>query len=226
MELRNWVQDRFGGTGQTLLDEDVYGHTDIRKDITKLEHKLQKLENEMDQHSRTYKQLLKEGSEVGELKRKKYAQKAKFEKKKYAIKKKKYRANSVKLGTILSIQGMREIMELQNEQDIALDDAMDDADAQEIQGEIMERMAAFGIEMEDMEEIQEALDIPIMEDDLAMDVSEEEQKMQEMAASDLSEEQVDIEMEADVSVDDGLAGGLDHEVDLDEVEIDEQEFDS
>ncbi len=42
MELRNWVQDRFGGTGQTLLDEDVYSHTDIRKDITKLEHKLKK----------------------------------------------------------------------------------------------------------------------------------------------------------------------------------------
>ncbi|OVE82830.1 hypothetical protein [Natronolimnobius baerhuensis] len=225
MELRNWVQDRFGGTGQTLLDEDVYSHTDIRKDITKLEHKLKKLENEMDQHSRTYKKLLKEGAEVSDLKRKKYAQKAKFEKKKYAIKKKKYRANSVKLGTILSIQGMREIMEVQNEDDIALDNAMDDADAQEIQSEIMERMAAFGIEMEDMEEIQEALDIPIMEDDIAMDVSEEEQLMQEMAASEISEEQVDIEMEAEVSADTSDDAAIEDDLDLEEVEIDEQEFD-
>ncbi len=179
----------------------------------------------MDQHSRTYKKLLKEGAEVSDLKRKKYAQKAKFEKKKYAIKKKKYRANSVKLGTILSIQGMREIMEVQNEDDIALDNAMDDADAQEIQSEIMERMAAFGIEMEDMEEIQEALDIPIMEDDIAMDVSEEEQLMQEMAASEISEEQVDIEMEAEVSADTSDDAAIEDDLDLEEVEIDEQEFD-
>lgn len=225
MELRNWLQERFGGTGQTLLDEDVYGDKEIRKDITKLEHKLKKLENEMDNHGRKYKKLLKEGSDVGELKRKKYAQKAKFEKKKYAIKKKKYRANSVKLGTILSIQGMRDIMELQNEENIGIDDAMQDADAQEIQGEIMERMAAFGIEMEDMKEIQEALDIPIMDDELEMDVGEEEQIMEELAASEITEEQVDVEMEAEVSV-----GGDDIDLDnmdMDEVdigEIDEQEM--
>lgn len=120
---------------------------------------------------------------------------------------------------------MREIMEVQNEDDIALDNAMDDADAQEIQSEIMERMAAFGIEMEDMEEIQEALDIPIMEDDIAMDVSEEEQLMQEMAASEISEEQVDIEMEAEVSADTSDDAAIEDDLDLEEVEIDEQEFD-
>ena len=219
MQLRNWLQERFGGTGQTLLDDDVYGDKEIRKDITKLEHKLKKLENEMDNHGRKYKKLLKEGSDVGQLKRKKYAQKAKFEKKKYAIKKKKYRANSVKLGTILSIQGMRDIMELQNEENIGIDDAMEDADAQEIQGEIMERMATFGIEMEDMKEIQEAMDIPIMDDELEMDVGEEEQIMEDLAASEISEEQVDVEMEAEVSV-----GGDDMEIDdidMDEVDLDD-----
>jgi hypothetical protein len=216
MELRNWLQERFGGTGKTLLDDDVYSDKEIRKDITKLEHKLKKLEKEMDSHGRKYKKLLKEGAEVGELKRKKYAQKAKFEKKKYAIKKKKYRANSVKLGTILSIQGMRDIMEIQDQEEIGIDDAMHDADAQEIQSEIMERMAAFGIEMEDMQEIQEALDIPIMEQELDMDVGEEERKMEELAASEISEEQVDIEMEAEVSI-------SDDEMDLDEVDLDEIE---
>lgn len=216
MELRNWLQERFGGTGKTLLDDDVYSDKEIRKDITKLEHKLKKLEKEMDSHSRKYKKLLQEGAEVGELKRKKYAQKAKFEKKKYAIKKKKYRANSVKLGTILSIQGMRDIMEIQDQEEIGIDDAMHDADAQEIQSEIMERMAAFGIEMEDMQEIQEALDIPIMEQELDMDVGEEERKMEELAASEISEEQVDMEMEAEVSLGDD-------EMDLDEVDLDEIE---
>lgn len=219
MELRNWLQDRFGGTGQTLLDEAVYDDKEIRKDITKLEHKLKKLEKEMDKHSRQYKQLLKEGSDVGKLKRKKYAQKAKFEKKKYAIKKKKYRANSVKLGTILSIQGMREIMALHDQEDIGIDEAMDDANAQEIQSEIMERMAAFGIEMDDMQEIQEALDIPIMEQELEMNASEEEALMEEMAASDIAEEEVAIEMEAEVSMEEDLEFG---EVDIDEIDELEQ----
>jgi hypothetical protein len=210
MELRNWLKDRFGGTGKSLLDEDVYDEKEMRKDITKLEHKLKKLEKEMDKHSRQYKKLLKEGADVGELKRKKYAQKAKFEKKKYAIKKKKYRASSVKLGTILSIQGMREIMTLHDQEEIGIDDAMEDADAQEIQSEIMERMAAFGIEMEDMKEIQEALDIPIMEQELEMDVSEEEEIMEDMAASDIDEE-VGIEMQAEVSLEEGIE--VDDEID-------------
>jgi hypothetical protein len=213
MEIRDWLHDRFGATDKTLLDEEVYGDTELRKDITKLEHKLKKLENEMDNHGRKYRKLLKEGSQVGDLKRKKYAQKAKFEKKKYAIKKKKYRANSVKLGTILSIQGMRDIMQIQDEPDIGIDEAMQDADAQEIQSEIMGRMAAFGIEMEDMQEIQQALDIPIMEDQLEMDVGEEEQIMEDLAASEVSEEQVDIEMEAEMT--------MDEEVDLGEVDLDE-----
>jgi hypothetical protein len=211
MELRNWLQERFGGTGKTLLDEEVYSDQDVRKDITKLEHKLKKLESEMDSHSRKYKKLLQEGAEKGDLKRKKYAQKAKFEKKKHAIKKKKYRANSVKLGTILSIQGMRDIMALHDQEEIGIDEAMKDADAQEIQSEIMERMASFGLEMEDMQEIQEAIDIPIMEQELEMDTSEEEQIMEELAASDISEEELAIEMEAEVSLEDEIGMGADLE---------------
>jgi len=218
MELRSWLQDRYGGTGESLLDESVYSDKDLRMDISKLEHKLKKLEKEMDNHSQKYKKLLQEGANVGELKRKKYAQKAKFEKKKYAIKKKKYRASSVKLGTILSIQGMRDIMEVQDEEGIVLDDAISDVDAQEIQGEIMERMAAFGIEMEDMQEIQEALDIPIMDDEMNMDVGEEEAIMQDLAASEISEEEVDVEMESDSSLTDGT--GIDDGMDLDDVEVD------
>lgn len=198
MELRDWVQQRFGGTGETLLDESAYADKDLRKDIMKLEHSLKKLENEMDQHGRKYKQLLQEGADASELKRKKFAQKAKFEKKKHAVKKKKHRANSVKLGTLLSIQGMREITDLQDEEDLALDDALEDADAQEIQGQIMERMATFNIEMEDLQEIQSALDIPIMEQELQMDHSEEEQIMADMAASDISDEEVDLDSEVDI----------------------------
>jgi hypothetical protein len=223
MELRNWVQERFGGTGDNLLDESVYSNKELRKDISKLEHRGKKLEQEMDKHRRKYKELLQEGANHGELKRKKYAQKAKFEKKKYAIKKKKYRANSVKLGTVLSVQGMRDIMDLHEEEDITLEQVMDDADAQEIQSEIMERMAQFGVEMEDLQEIQDALDIPMMEDELEMNTGEEEQVMEQIAAQEVSAEQVDIEAESAVATAEtaDIDASIEDDIDMDEVSLED-----
>lgn len=213
MELRNWIKDKFGATDESLLNEDVYSDTNLRKDIAKLEHKLRKLEKEMDQRGQQYKSLLQEGATASDLERKKYAQKAKFEKKKYAIKKKKYRTASVKLGTILSIQGMRDIMTMQDVggDDLSIDEAMQDADAQEIQSEVLERMAAFGIEIEDLQEIQEALDIPIMDDKLEMDTSEEEEIMADIAANEMAEEQVDVEMAVEIGS---------NNIPLDETELD------
>jgi len=207
MQLRDWVQEKFGGTGQTLLDESVYANRELRKDLIKLEHSLKKLENEMDKHRQRYEELLRDGADGSELERKKFAQKAKFEKKKYAIKKKKYRASSVKYGTLLSIQGMREIAEIEDRDDIRIDELMQDTDAQEIQNRVIERMATFGVEMEDLSEIQDALDIPIMETELDMDVSEEEQIMDQLAASEISTNQVDIDAEiefesTDIDIDD------------------------
>ena len=221
MELRNWIDERFGATGDNLLDESVYSNKELRKDISKLEHRGKKLEQEMDEHRRKYKQLLQEGSQYDELKRKKYAQKAKFEKKKYAIKKKKYRANSIKLGTVLSVQGMRDIVDLHDEEDIKLEEVMQDTDAQEIQSEIMERMAAFGVEMDDLQEIQEALDIPIMDDELDMETSEEEEVMEQIAASEVSEEQIDIEAESNVQVEESvdIDANIDEDIDMDEVSL-------
>jgi hypothetical protein len=220
MELRNWVKTKFGGTDSTaLLDESQYGSTALRKDLTKLEHSLKQQEKEMDEHHRKYKELLKEGANASEIERKKYAQKAKFEKKKYAIKKKKYRASSIKYGTLLSVQGMREIMDLQDSDDLAIDQQLEDADAAELQSQIVERMAAFGVEMEDVQEIQEALDVPLMDDSLATDTSEEEAIMAQMAASDISAEQVDIESEDDVDL-----GATDVEADVDVGEIDDPEL--
>lgn len=223
MQIRNWVDERFGGTGNTLLDESVYSDKELRKDISKLEHRGKKLEQEMDKHRQKYEQLLQEGAQYDSLKRKKYAQKAKFEKKKYAIKKKKYRANSVKLGTVLSIQGMREIVDLHDEENITLEEVMDDSDAQEIQNEIMERMAAFGVEMEDLQEIQEALDIPIMEDELDMDTTEEEKVMEQIAAQEVSAEQVDIEAESTVAMEESIDidADIEDDIDMDEVSLEE-----
>jgi hypothetical protein len=204
MELRDWVKERFGTADTaTLLDESVYGRKELRQDKSKLEHSLRQAEKKMEKHHNRYQKLLQKGANAGELKQQQYAQKAKFEKKKYKIKKKKYKAKSVKLGTIISIEGMREVMSMHDQEEYALDDVFDDdLNAQELQGEIMDQMAQFGLELDDMKEVQDALDVDILDQDLEDGASEELELMQEMQAGDVSKERIDIEDNVDVESDD------------------------
>jgi hypothetical protein len=216
MELRSWVKDKFGGTDKTLLDESVYSNKDLRKDISKLEHSLRKKEEKMDKHREKYRQLLQEGAQANEMKRKKYAQKAKFEKKKYEVNKKQYKTASVKLGTLISIQGMREIMQMNEGDGLAFDELLEESpDAQEVQNRVMERMAEFGLEMEEIQEIQKALDAPILEQQIETDTEEEEMIMEQLAASEMSAGEVDIEADEDVD-----EAALDDDIDIEEDEID------
>ncbi len=204
MELRDWVKERFGTTDtETLIDESVYSRDNLRKDKAKLEQSLRQLESEMDKHAKKYEKLLQKGSDADELSRQQYAQKAKFEKKKYEIKKKKHKAESIKLGTVISIEGMREVLAMQDGQDYELDRLFDgDLDAQELQSQVMDEMAQFGLEIDDMKQVQEALDIEIIDQDLETGVSEELEIMEEMAAGDISEEQIDIEENVDIEEED------------------------
>ena len=195
MELRDWVQDRFGtADAESLLDESLYSTKDLRKDKAKLEQNLRQIEKERDKHRQQYETLLEKGADADEMKRKQYAQKAKFAKKKYKIKKKKHKANSVKLGTIISIEGMREVMSMHNEENYEIDNLFDDdLNVGELQNEIMDQMAEFGLEMEDMQEVQDALDVEILDQDLDTAASEEVELMEEMRAGEISREEVDIE---------------------------------
>jgi len=214
MELRNWVQDRFGAADETLLQESVYSTRELRKDKAKLEQNLKQLENDMQTHGKKYKKLLEKGAEADDMSRSQYAQKAKFEKKKYEIKKKKHKANTIKLGTIISIEGMREILEMQDGEDMKIDELMsNDINAQEVQSQIMNQMAEFGLELEDMQQIQDALDVPIMDDDLETGASEEMELMEEMAAGDISGEQIDVEADLNDSEEDVDLGSIDIEDD-------------
>lgn len=200
MDVTDWVQERFGSTdNKTLLDESQYSRKDLRKDKQKLEQNLKKIENDMDKHSERYQKLLQKGAESDEMKQQQYAQKAKFEKKKYQIKKKKYKTQNIKLGTIVSIEGMREVMELHEGTNLALDDLFeDDRNIQELQTQVMDQMAEYGLNLEDMQEVQEALDVEILGQDLDTEASEEIELMKEMEAGNISQEQVDIEEEVDI----------------------------
>jgi len=213
MELRDWVQDRFGtADAESLLDESLYSTKDLRKDKAKLEQNLRQIEKERDKHRQQYETLLEKGADADEMKRKQYAQKAKFAKKKYKIKKKKHKANSVKLGTIISIEGMREVMAMHNEENYEIDNLFDDdLNVGELQNEIMDQMAEFGLEMEDMQEVQDALDVEILDQDLDTTASEEVELMEEMRAGEISREEVDIEETVEDSSEDVDIGSVDIE---------------
>lgn len=220
MELRDWVQERFGSAdAETLLDESAYSQNELRADKKKLEQSLKQLESDMDTHSGKYQKLLEKGAQADEMRRRQYAQKAKFEKKKYEIKKKKHKANSVKLGTVISIEGMREVMDMHESQDLSLDEAMSqDINAQQVQGEIMDQMAQFGLELEDMQQVQDALDVEILDDDLEQGASEELEAMEKMAAGDISSEQVDVDEEVNVDADE-VSVDVDIEEDVSEADL-------
>ena len=213
MELRDWVQDRFGtADAESLLDESLYSTKDLRKDKAKLEQNLRQIEKERDKHRQQYEKLLDKGTDADEMQRKQYAQKAKFAKKKYKIKKKKHKANSVKLGTIISIEGMREVMSMHNEENYEIDNLFDDdLNVGELQNEIMDQMAEFGLEMEDMQEVQDALDVEILDQDLDTTASEEVELMEEMRAGEISREEVDIEETVEDDSEDVDIGSVDIE---------------
>jgi hypothetical protein len=217
MELREWVKERFGTTDvKTLLDEEVYSTEDLRKDKAKLEQNIRRIENDQQEHKQRYKKLMQKGAGASDAEKRQYAQKAKFEKKKYNVKKKKHKAQNVKLGTIISIEGMREVLSIQQGQSISLDEAMGDMEAQQLQGEIMDQMAEFGLELEDMKQVQDALDIEVLDNDIETDVSEEMQLMQEMEANEISNDTVTI----DESIEDESTE-LDVDIEDDELDLDD-----
>lgn len=217
MSVTEWVQDRFGSDDTaTLLDESVYSDRELRKDKAKLEQSLRQIEEKLDEHNQKYQQLLQQGAEADEMQRRLIAKKAKLKKKKYKAKKKQHKANSIKLGTIISIEGMRDVLDTADS-DINLSGHMQDADTAQLQSQIMDQMAEFGLEIKDMQQVEEALDISIIDDDIDAGASEEVEIMEEMAAGSVSKEQIDIDEEVeaqpeelgDVDIEDDIEGTLD-----------------
>ena len=51
MEVRDWVQDYFGESANSLLDEGVYSDEDLRRDKIKLRKQRKQIEKEMNQYA-------------------------------------------------------------------------------------------------------------------------------------------------------------------------------
>lgn len=220
MEVRDWVTDYFGASGETLLDEGVYGDEDLRRDKIKLRKQRKQLEKEMNQYGKEYKQLLKKGAQANELERDNYAKKAQIAKKKYKVKKKQYQKNSVVLGTVVSVEGARELQDMHDGDTTEIESLIRDrdVDVESVQEDMMNQMVEFDLDMEVMQEVQQSLDIDIMSTELGTEDSEEKEIMEEMAAGEITEEEIDVEetVETDEDFED-----VSIEDDLDDVEVDD-----
>jgi hypothetical protein len=205
MQVREQIKETLGIADKgTLLDEDVYSDQQLKKDKIRLERQRKQLDKEMGEYAAEYKQLIKKGAEVSEHQRPQLAQQAKIAKKKYKIKKQEYQKNSVVMATVVTVEGARELQKMHSEDTTEIESLIHESNvnAEKVQENMMDEMVQFELDMEVMQEVQESLDIDIMGTDMSSEATEEEEMMEEMAAGDLSDEEIDVktEVEADASV--------------------------
>lgn len=230
MQIREQVKEMFGTADKgNLLDGDVYGEQDLKRDKIKLERQRKQLQKEMNEYGSEYKKLMKRGARASDHKRRQIAQQAKIAKKKYKIKKQQYKKNSVVMATIVTIEGARELQNMSNEDTTEIESLLHDSsvDAEAVQEEMMENMVQFDLDMQMMQEVQESLDIDIMGSTMdEMGDDELVEDMRRLAEGDLDEEELDVEAEieettsTEVSMSASTGGDLDdfegEEIDLDE----------
>jgi hypothetical protein len=205
MQVREQIKETLGIADKgTLLDKDVYSDQQLKKDKIRLERQRKQLDKEMGEYAAEYKQLIKKGAEASEHQRPQFAQQAKIAKKKYKIKKQEYQKNSVVMATVVTVEGARELQKMHSEDTTEIETLIHESNvnAEKVQENMMDEMVQFELDMEVMQEVQESLDIDIMGTDMSQGATEEEEMMKEMAAGDLSDEEIDVEteVEADASV--------------------------
>jgi len=204
MEVRSWVKKKFGTTDQTLLSTEVYSDKDLRRDKIKLERQRNRIEEEIEEHRSEYKKLVKEAAGEDEMRKQVLAKKAKNQKKQYKLKQKKYQKTSMKYGTILSIEGARELLEEQQSStnpDLAIDDVMDqDLQVDEFEAKMEDKMVEFDMEVDMMDRIQGSLDFNFTSSDMSMDDDDDIiDTINDLEEDQLDEEEIDIEDDAAVS---------------------------
>lgn len=216
MQLRKPLQDYFGTADtDTLLDESVYSSQDLKEDKIRLKRQRKTIQKEMDEYGEEYKQLLREGANADSLDRQRIAQKAKMAKKKYKIKKQQYKKNSLVLGTVVTVEGARELMEMHdgaNQSNIENILQNNDVDADQVQEKMMDQMIQFELDMDVMQEVQQSLDLDIMSSNMDVEGGGEElERMEEIAAGDVSEKQIDLDAEVSLEEEESVPAEMDLE---------------
>jgi hypothetical protein len=227
MQIREQIKETFGIADKgTLLDEDVYSNQQLKKDKIRLQRQRKQLDKEMSEYAAEYKQLLKKGAEASEHQRPQLAQRAKIAKKKYKIKKQEYQKNSVVMATVVTVEGARELQKMHSDDTTEIESIIHDSsvNAQKVQENLMNEMVQFELDMEVMQEVQESLDIDIMGTDMSEGSTKEEEMMEEMAAGELSDEEIDVEAEVEVTASADTSLNDEIGIDFDDEELDESDL--
>lgn len=227
MQVREQIKETLGIADKgTLLDESVYSDEQLKKDKVRLERQRKQLDRELNEYAEEYKSLIRKGAQASKHKRPQLAQQAKIAKKKYKIKKQEYKKNSVVMATVVTIEGARELQRMHTDDTTEIESLIHDSDvnAQQVQENMMDEMVQFELDMEVMQEVQESLDIDILGTEMELGGTEEEELMEEMAAGDISDEEIDLDAEVEAEETAEVSLEAEAEIGIGDEEIDESEL--
>jgi hypothetical protein len=190
--VEDWLAEWFGTTEESLLQPEAYPDEDLRKDRIALERKLAELEAELEEHREGYRELLRTGADADDAEKRQLAERAKQEKKKFALKQQQLEKVETQLATVLAVEAVRELLHEDETSDLVLESAVDEElDPGAFQSRLAERAAEFGVDRETMDAVQEHLGL-----DSGPDVDEvQDELMGSMAQYDVDVETIQGELD-------------------------------
>lgn len=165
--VREWLESKFEEEEvNSLLKENVYSDKEIKKDKKRLNRRRRDLTDEIEETQEKYKELIEDAAGKPKTEAVPIIRRAKIERQKHKVKKRQLKKNSALTATLVSIQGARDIVKGPQRTKTKLETLLEDEtiDTDDVQEEMITQMTEFGITMETMAEVQEALNLDIIEE--------------------------------------------------------------
>lgn len=200
MDVTDWIEAAFDTENhESLFDLEFYSDRELREYKIKIKRKRAHLEKELEKYENKYKQLLDRGADASDIERRQFAQRAKLTKRRYEIIEKKYRKQGVILATLITIEGIRELLEQQDEDmsNIASIVADAEADVDALRETFQNQMAQHDLDVEMMQEVQRNLDIDVLPSESTLSATDEVALIDSVAAGDLDADSVAIDQDID-----------------------------
>lgn len=178
---------------ESLLDSEFYTDRELREDKLRVRRKRNRLEKQLEKYDKKYNRLLNQGVDASVIEQKNLARKAKVIKQRYEIIEKRYRKQGVILAILITIEGIRELFDRQDEgmSNIAniVTDAETDVDA--LRETFQDQMVQHHLDVETMQKVHRSLDIDVLSES-TLSMTDEEELMDNAAAGAIDAESVDI----------------------------------
>ncbi|EMA31493.1 hypothetical protein [Haloarcula japonica] len=198
MGVTDLIESTFGTDDhESLFDPEFYSDRELREDKIRISQERTRLEKELEKYENKYKRLLDQGAGANDIEREEFAQKAKLTKRRYEIIEKRYRKQGVILATLITIEGIRELLERhdKNESNIANIVADAETDVGALRETLQEQMAQHHLDVETMQEVQRSIDIDVLPSESTLSATDEAALMDSVAAGHIDAESVDIDQD-------------------------------